>query len=130
MIPNIPGADLIVTWFGEWPSFHDAEIMSLHIDREHRSSSLRIRTWTPSGRTDADGRVSRERDAVVVFEFSGISSLRIDGEDADTQNVISSLVIEQTSDGYRLVIGPCYGLAGAILVRELKVRLEPQGSSP
>ena len=124
MIPSIPGADLIVSWFGEWPSFHDAEIMSLHIDRERRSSSMRIRTWIRNNRTDTDGRFIRERDAVVVFEFAGIRSLRIEGEDADTQNVIAALVIEQTNDGYRLGLSPCYGLAGEILVKDLKVRLE------
>jgi hypothetical protein len=34
MTPNIPGAESVVKWFGKWPSFHDAEIMTLHIDRE------------------------------------------------------------------------------------------------
>jgi immunity protein 50 of polymorphic toxin system len=124
MIPNIPGADLIVAWFGRWPSFHDAEIMSFHIDRERRSSSIRIRTWILSDRTDSAGRFIRERDAVVVFEFTGIRSLRIHGEDTDNQNVISSLVIEQTNDGYRLVLGPSYGMAGEMVVKDLSVRLE------
>ena len=68
MTPNIPGADSIVSWFGRWPSFHDAEIMTLHV---------------------------------------------------------SSLLVEQTNDGYRLVVGPCYGMAGEIIVKDLKVRLEP-----
>ncbi len=85
---------------------------------------MRIRTFTLSDRTDSDGRFIRERDALVVFEFTGIRSLRIDGEDADTQNVISSLLVEQTNDGYRLVLGPCYGIAGEVVVKDLKVRLE------
>jgi len=130
MIPTIPGANEILSWFGEWPTFHDAEIMSLHIDRERRASSMRIHTWIRSNRTDADGRFIREREAVVVFEFTGIGSLRLEGEDADGQNVISALVIEQTRDGYRLMMSPCYGLAGEIVVRELKVSLESRSSPP
>ena len=31
MFPAILGADAVVAWFGEWPSFHDAEILSIHI---------------------------------------------------------------------------------------------------
>lgn len=45
--------------------------------------------------------------------------MRIEGEDADTQNVISALVVEQVNDGYRLVLGPCYGIAGEIVVTDL-----------
>jgi hypothetical protein len=124
MTPTIPGAESVVDWFGKWPSFHDAEIMTLHIDRERKPSSMRIRVFTLSDRTDSSGRFIRERDALVVFEFTGIRSMRIEGEDADIQNVISSLLIEQLDDGYRLLLGPCYGMAGEIVVKDLKVRLE------
>ena len=122
--PNIPGAESVVNWFGKWPSFHDAEIMTLHIDREQGASSMRIRAFALSDRTDSSGHFIRERDALVVFEFTGIRSMRIDGEDADVQNVISSLQVEHVKDGYRLLLGPCYGMAGEIVVRALKVRLE------
>jgi len=123
--PNIPGAESLISWFGRWPSFHDAEIITLCIDRERKPSSIRIRAFTLSDRTDSDGRFIRERDALVVFEFTGITLLRIEGEDADTQNVISSLLIEPTTEGYRLILGPSYGMAGEIIVKDLKVRLEP-----
>jgi len=124
MTPNLPGAESLVKWFGRWPSFHDAEIMSLYIDRERKASSMRIRAFTMSGKTDRNGYHIRERDALVVFEFSGISSLRIEGEDADTQNVISSLLVEKTNGGWHLVLEPCYGIAGEIVARDLRVRLE------
>jgi hypothetical protein len=85
---------------------------------------MRIRAFTTSDRTDSSGNFIRERDALVVFEFTGIRSVRIEGEDADVQNVISSLLVEQVNDGYRLVVGPCYGIAGEIGVKDLRVRLE------
>ena len=122
MTPNVPGAESVVDWFGKWPSFHDAEIMTLHIDRER--SSIRIYTFARSDRIGVDGSFVREREAVVVFEFTGIRLLRIEGEDADGQNVIAALMIEQTNEGYRLDLSPCYGLSGEIYVKELRVRLE------
>ena len=124
MTPNIPGAESLVKWFGQWPSFHDAEIMTVHIDRERRASFVRVRVFTVSDRTDSSGRFIRERDALVVFEFTGIRTMRIEGEDGDVQNVISSLLIDQVNDGYRLVLGPCYGIAGEIVVKDLRVRVE------
>jgi hypothetical protein len=125
MTPDIPGVESLLNWFGEWPSFHDAEIVTLHIDRERRGSFVRIRAFRVSERTDSSGDFVREREALVVFEFSDIRSMRIEGEDADVQNVISSLLIEPVGDGYRLVLGPCYGMAGEIVVKTLRVRLEP-----
>jgi len=131
MIPNIPGGESLVSWFGEWPSFHDAEILTLHIDRERSASFMRIRAFKLSDRIDASGHFIRERDALVVFEFAGIRSMRIEGEDTDVQNVISSLIIEKIDAGYRILLGPCYGMTGTLVVKDLRVRLEStfQGNS-
>ena len=34
---GIPGRDLIVQWFGEWPTFHDAEVIGLTLVRSGNS---------------------------------------------------------------------------------------------
>ena len=34
---DLTGFEDIVGWFGKWPSFHDAEVLSIHIERERRS---------------------------------------------------------------------------------------------
>lgn len=122
--PNIIGADTLIEWFGRWPSFHDAEVLTFHIDREHGKSFIRLRAFTIGDRIDEGGRFVKQREATVAFELSGIRSIRIDGEDADVQNVISSLTIEQIVDGYRMVLGPCYGIGGELVVKGLSVRLE------
>lgn len=123
MKPDVPGADDVVRWFGQWPSFHDAEILSVRIERGGRSV-IRIHAWNPGTEKDAKGRFIREREAIVVFEFAGIKDVHLEGEDADRQNVISGLTVEKVQEGYRLGLGPCYGLAGEIVVAELTVRLE------
>jgi hypothetical protein len=43
-VKEISGAAELHDWFGYWPIFHDAEIISLHLNREG-SSSLRVHTW-------------------------------------------------------------------------------------
>lgn len=85
---------------------------------------MRMRAFTTSDRIDSRGHFVRERDALVIFEFTGIRSVRIAGEDADVQNVLACLVIERVNDGYRLIFSPCYGMSGEIEVKDLKVRLE------
>jgi hypothetical protein len=41
------------------------------------------------------------------------------------QNVIFGLEIVEDNRGYRLILDPCYGLAGSISVRALSIELEP-----
>jgi hypothetical protein len=122
--PTIPGADAVSRFFGRWLSFHDAEILTLHIDRESKRSFLRIRAFTTTDQTDAAGHFVRDRDALVRFDFSGIRAMRIEGEAADAQNVVQSLTIEQVDDGYRLELAPCYGLAGVLEVATLSIHIE------
>src|SRR5690349_5450454 len=110
MTPTIAGADDVVAWFAEWPTFHDAEVMTLYIDRESKQLFMRIRVFTISDQTDRNGYYVRKRGALVRFEFSGISSMRLEGEHADGQNVIFGLTIEQVNHGYRLALEPCSGL--------------------
>ena len=31
--PDIPGAQDVIAWFGAWPTFHDAEVLSISLDR-------------------------------------------------------------------------------------------------
>src|SRR5262245_28780564 len=124
MTLNVPGAEAVVSWFGEWPTFHDAEILTLHIDRELKESFLGVRTFTRTNRIDANGRFLRHRDAILVFEFAGIRSVNLRGEDADVQNVIGGMLIDEINVGYRMLLSPCYGLGGEIIVAELTVRIE------
>src|SRR4030095_1151048 len=111
MTPQIPGADSLIEWFGQWPSFHDGEILSLHLNRGGRSH-LRIST------------AMRDRHAIVLFEFAGISDLELQGDDADRQNVIARLSFTDTEKGHRLEMSPCYGMAGYIVASDWTVRLE------
>jgi hypothetical protein len=95
-------------WFGHWPSFHNGEVLSVVINRD-AVSILRIHTWNVSARADPRGHFAREREAIVVFEFEGIKSLRLHGEDADRQDPVHGNGIERTEQGYRFEFAPSLG---------------------
>jgi hypothetical protein len=124
MVPAIPGADAVIAWFGHWPSFHDAEVLSIHINRDGLSL-IRIHTWNVSTRVDRTGQFMREREAILVFEFAGIKSLRLQGEDADRQNLVHDEGIERTEQGYRFGFAPAGRLAGELTVEQIAVHVEP-----
>jgi hypothetical protein len=124
MVPEIPGAEAVVAWFGHWPSFHNAEVLSVVINRSG-VSMIRIHTWNVSARADRRGHFVREREAIVVFEFAGIKSLRLHGEDAKGQDPVHANGIERTDQGYRFEFAPSFGLAGELTVEQIAVHIDP-----
>src|SRR5262245_24700764 len=99
---KLPGASDVIVAFGEWASFHDAEILLVVINRRGQSS-VTIRLMIPAYQQKS-----------VTFTFEKIADMRLEGEDADSQNVIGALTID-TDDQFTTVhFSPCYGLAGYI----------------
>jgi hypothetical protein len=116
---SLNGSDAVMQWFGGWPSFHDAEVISLHMARAGESV-LRVYPYYP------------DKPATVDFIFEEITDVEL--ADFSGQNVIFYLGIEEVIDqtkekAIRVTLGPCYGLAGRIDAKRLRVELVP-GKSP
>jgi hypothetical protein len=93
------------------PVFTTAEIVSVHVIRRG-VSTVSI--------TLVEGR----KDLVVTFSFEGIADLKLDGEDADVQNVINDLSIEPMPEGIKVTFFPCYGLWGVITAKRVRVAVD------
>ena len=130
------GADL-VHWFGKVPTFHDAEILSLHLRRTGQSV-LRLHGWISTGEVGHDGNFIRDRHAIVTFTLSEVLDLQLDG--FSIQNVIGGLVLHRAPErperrGYlaldphpqdvEIELKPCYGLSGLIRSRTVSITFEP-----
>ena len=120
-IKEVPGAAELHDWFKYWPDFHDAEIISLHLNRG-ACSSLRVHAWDTTKEVDEKGHYVMAKDIVVEFIFEDVSELTLDGF---SQNVISGLDIEKSGSGFRLTLGECYGLAGTIEAERMSIRITP-----
>jgi hypothetical protein len=118
----VDGAEKLYAWFGYWPSFHDAEVVEMHLSRSS-SSSLAVHTWEMTSEVDKQGYYALTKHIVVEFVLKGISSLDLSG--FNHQNVLSDLGLEKFDSGFRLTLGPCSGLAGAIEANEISIRLVP-----
>ena len=118
------GADLLAWFEGHVPSFHDAEILSISLDRNGNVAKLAIHTWEKTADIDGDGYFINRKHVVVSLELSGVADVSLTG--FNHQNVISGLSIEKTQNGtYSISIEPCYGLSGSIEARTFRVTLEP-----
>jgi len=109
---NLSGAADVIAAFGEWPSFHDAEILRVLINRGGRSEAT-IRLMIPAYQQKS-----------VTFTFERIADMRLEGEDADVQNVIGALFIEADDRFTTVHFSPCYGLAGYIKAEAVSVSVD------
>lgn len=129
-LQQIDGAEQLYNWFGHWPSFHDAEVIKLHLNRRS-SSSLVIHTWEMTSEVDVKGFYVMTKHVVVEFVLEEICGLDLSG--FSHQNVISGLEMEKIDTGFRLTLGGCYGIAGVIEAKEISIRLntgKPQDARP
>lgn len=132
---KVPGGVELLRWFGREPSFHDAEILSLHLSRKG-PSVLRLHGWINT--RAADGFYVSDRQAVVTFELEQVMDLQLDGFSA--QNVIGGLILrcapvrperrpylslEPLPQDVEIVLEPCYGLDGSIRARSVSISFEP-----
>ncbi len=117
----------MVSWFGYWPSFHDAEVLQIHLNRLGMSR-LRLHAWHTSAialteEHEGKRQFVREQHALVTFELGAISDLEL--SDFSSQNVLASLDIERDGNVFRVRLDPLYGIGGRIDAGECAVFIQP-----
>ncbi len=122
IIDNIPGAKAFIDWFGSWPSFHDAEVIELHLSRSE-SSWIKIHTWKRTEKVDAEGFFVSDKNAIVTFEMSDVEDLELNGFSG--QNVISKLEILPIEESFELELSHCYGVSGRIKAANISIEFAP-----
>lgn len=108
-LDDTPGIKDVVARFGAWPTFHDAEVVQICLDRSG-PSVLRILTGV-------DGQT-----AIVKFVLDQVRDISLAG--FNHQNVIARLEVEVDSTGVTMTLLPCFGLSGHIQAESLRVELE------
>jgi hypothetical protein len=82
--------------FGNWPSFHDAEIYAVRLDSGQLRATqprleLDIHLFGVHG-NQADGRLNFVLHTLVTLRFEGIEAVELDG--FGPQNVLDDLILE------------------------------------
>lgn len=109
------------------PSFHDAEVLSLNLDRKGESR-LVLDAWRMSDRVNDRGCFERTHRCIITFTLEGIDELSL--EDFSAQNVIARLDLRREEGGYRIEMRPCFGLSGWLSAATIRVDFRPWGPDP
>jgi hypothetical protein len=136
---EVRGGPELLHWFGSVPSFHDAEILDLHL-RRHGQSILRLHGWIMTNRVDDNGYIVLEKHAVVAFALDGVMDLQLEG--FSRQNVIDGLTLRRaperperrnyltlmpSPDDIEIELGHCSGLSGLVRARSVAITFTPGG---
>ena len=101
---KIQNSHLLTDIFGRWPSFHDAEVLSITLDRGEKNNfepslTAAIYVFEMTSQVDNEGRYVLRNHTLVRFRFYKIVNLSL--TDFNQQNVLQHLDIEHLSDRER-----------------------------
>jgi hypothetical protein len=122
-VPPIEGATKVVDAYGYFPTFHDGEILDLHLSRNSTPESdisttsigFTLHGWEMTSEVTPEGYYRLVKHHLVKFRFDHIDEVSI--RDFNHQNVISELTItriEEPTDHalIRVDFDGCYGIEG------------------
>jgi hypothetical protein len=125
LLLDVPGGADLLRWFdGRVPTFHDAEVLTLALDRKAETDNVSIYTFELTPDLDEKGFFVLTKHVAVCFQLSGITNLEL--TDFNHQNVIDGLLLSRTeSGGFRLELKPCWGLSGFIEAQTVTIGIKP-----
>lgn len=101
VVVRVVNAEALESRFGEWPSFHDAEVLALRLDSGQRSDGvvrleLDVHVFAIDGQLP-DGSLNFVLHTVVTLQFEGVEAAELDG--FGPQSVLFDLVLRDVAIG-------------------------------
>ena len=121
-LAGIAGDPEVYDWFGRWPQFHDAEVLSLHLNRTG-TSVLTVHAWDMTDKVDSGGFYVLQKHIIVRFLLDGITESSF--EDFNHQNVLFGLQLTKQDAGFNLTLDSSFGLSGSILAKNPAIEMTP-----
>ena len=134
-IDRIENSEALISLFGYWPSFHDAEVIQILIRRFSAhggapSLSADVHVFEMTNQLNSDGYYICHKHSVVSLLFQELDELTMDG--FNHQNALSELSIAETETGgaLRVIFDSAYGLQSEFTCRAIKVVSAVPGIPP
>jgi hypothetical protein len=126
LLATIPGGPELISWFGGTASFHDAEVVRLHLDREG-ASRLELSVGWPS-----DARVTFILTDWIDANISGFSHQNVIGEllirePTDREAAIWERGVGMLAGDHEIVLAPIFRANGTIRATISKIELTELG---
>lgn len=119
-VEKIKNANKIIDFFGKWPSFHDAEMVEVRLNRNGPILEITLYVFSTLAEVDKNGHYKLDRSCFVVMRFSSVEQLEL--MDFNEQNVIFGIDFENIdSNNIQVNIHPCYGITSTFTCKSIEV---------
>ena len=105
--------DTLEQHFGCWPSFHDAELLEIHLARKGQSHLVVRLAENPNYKNRPD----------LKFIFNNVSDLELD--DFSSQNILFDMHLEESEGRWKLLLSPSYGIGGYVVAADITIMALP-----
>jgi hypothetical protein len=135
IMEKIRNSEALVSIFGYWPSFHDAEVVRIRLDRgdaadpqgEPRKPSLEadIHVFEMTDEVTEEGFYALRKHTLATLAFHGIDELELEG--FNVQNALFGIGLEDISDRqlevlkWRVTIDSSFGLSATFMCEEIEI---------
>lgn len=114
--------------FGYWPSFHDAEVISIKFERpwdiSFPSATLTVYAFEATDELDDENFFKLIKHCSIEIEFVGVTVNSMDG--FNHQNVVGSLNFGRKDNNLYCQVDATFGVDGYIEAKEIIIKkLEP-----
>ncbi|WP_152049226.1 Imm50 family immunity protein [Tautonia marina] len=128
---RVLGCDRLTSVFGYWPTFHDAEVVWLRLDRRPSGEGYgptveaMIHAFEMTSEVGSDGCYVLRNHVLVHFCFRDVVELRLDG--FNHQNALSGLVIADLRERqwehihFQVSLDPAFGVGASFQCHEVEV---------
>ncbi|MET0027611.1 MAG: Imm50 family immunity protein [Candidatus Thiodiazotropha sp.] len=123
---NILQAEIVEEEYGEWPSFHDAEIMQITLKRGEKpgkyanlAADINLYYTKNINVGTSQYETVRIKDNVISFEFYGVDNVNLEG--FNHQNVIDELHIKEDNTGFSVEFESIFGVQTSFQCEDIVV---------
>lgn len=128
---EIQGTEKVISAFGSWPCFHDAEVISFSAERElpvRKSGTIarlavHVREYETVGEGTVDYDIKETKNVLIRFLFKGACDLEI--SDFNLQNVIDSIDVSHVDANdpanLKVTIESIWGFGGALRCETIEI---------
>ena len=129
-MPEIYNAEAVTEVFGHWPSFHDAEVVRLRLERTSSYAAgprllADIHAFEVTSEIDPQGRYVLRHHVLISLQFDGVQDLEL--SDFNNQNALSEITFKPIASAafpepaYEVVFDAAHGVSAAFRCRQVTV---------
>jgi hypothetical protein len=120
---RVEGFQVLVDWFGEMPSFHDGQMLSLTIDFPDRAM-FQVHAWRITDQVDGQGYFVHDKDFVATFRLEEVSLVDLE-TDYQGPGIVNFLELAELDEVLELTIYSVLGAGGRLRAGRIAIDFQP-----